>query len=196
MRLYDYYQSEPEEEEQQQTSKKNLPKNLIKKPPKKAAKVGFNKLNKLVNKKNPDINRELFNKHFNFPMLNDTLKAVYITNDRRKNDDLANLITSGLNDFKNEIEKMSEEEKEIGKPNQIVDIVKKFLAFNDRTQREQGLKILTPNQMLSRLPISLAQLKAGNNSEKRKNEIRQILYSLHRSKKLTKTIYNNLNNTI
>ena len=47
-------------------------------------------------------------------------------------------------------------------------------------QRGQGLKILTPNQMLSRLPISLAQLKAGNNSEKLKNEIRPILYSLHR----------------
>ena len=129
-------------------------------------------------------------------MPSDMLKAVYITNDRRKNDDLANLITSGLNDFKNEIENMNEEEKEIDKPNQIVDIVKKFLAFNDRTQREKGLEILTPNQMLSRLPISLAQLKAGNNSEKHKNEIRQILYSLHRSKKLTKTIYNNLIKTI
>ena len=58
------------------------------------------------------------------------LKAVYITNDRRKIDDLANLITSGLNDFKNEIENMNEEEKEIDKPNQIVDIAKKFLAFN------------------------------------------------------------------
>ena len=43
-------------------------------------------------------------------------------------------------------------------------------------QRGQGLKILTPSQMLSRLPITLAQLKAGNNSEKRKNEIRQLLY--------------------
>ena len=43
--------------------------------------------------------------------------------------------------------------------------------------------------MLSRLPISLAQLKAENNSEKLKNEIRQLLYSLHRSKKLTKSIY-------
>ena len=50
--------------------------------------------------------------------------------------------------------------------------------------------------MLSRLPVSLAQLKAGNNSEKLKDEIRQILYSLYRSKKLTKTIYNNLINTI
>ena len=61
-----------------------------------------------------------------------------------------------------------------------------------RNQRGQGLKILTPNQMLSRLPISLAQLKAGNNSEKLKNEIRQLLYSLYRSKKLTKQIYKSL----
>ena len=53
----------------------------------------------------------------------------------------------------------------------------------------QGLKILTPNQMLSRLPITLAQLKAGNNSEKLKNEIRRILYSLYRSKKLTNQLY-------
>ena len=49
-----------------------------------------------------------------------------------------------------------------------------------------GLNILTPNQMLSRLPISLAQLKAGNNSEKLKNEIRQLFYSLYRSKNLQK----------
>ena len=53
-------------------------------------------------------------------------------------------------------------------------------------QSRQGLKILTPNQMLSRLPISLAQLKAGNNSEKVKNDIRQLLYYLYRSKTLTK----------
>ena len=50
--------------------------------------------------------------------------------------------------------------------------------------------------MLSRLTISLAQLKVGNNSEKLKNEIRQLLYSLYRSKKLSKTIYNNLINAI
>ena len=48
----------------------------------------------------------------------------------------------------------------------------------------KGLKILTPNQMLGRLPISLAQLKAGNNSVKLKNEIRQLLYSLYQSKNL------------
>ena len=48
-------------------------------------------------------------------------------------------------------------------------------------QQKEKLKILTPDQMLSRLPINLAQLKAGNNSGKRKNEIRQLLYSLYRS---------------
>ena len=53
----------------------------------------------------------------------------------------------------------------------------------------QGLKILTPNQMLSRLPITLAQLNAGNNSEKLKNGIRQLLHSLYKSKKLTKQLY-------
>ena len=63
-------------------------------------------------------------------------------------------------------------------------------------QHGLGLKILTPDQMLSRLPIYLAQLKAGNNSEKFKNEIRQILYSLNRSKKLTKQLYKSLVNII
>ena len=55
-----------------------------------------------------------------------------------------------------------------------------------------GLKILTNKQMLNRLPILLTQIQAGNNSSKLKNEIRQILYSLYRSKVLTKTVYNNL----
>ena len=53
-----------------------------------------------------------------------------------------------------------------------------------RNQQGRGLKILTPNQMLSRLPIFLAQLKAGNNSEKLKNENMQLMYSLYRSKNL------------
>ena len=60
------------------------------------------------------------------------------------------------------------------------------LYFNQLDQSGQGLQILTPNQMFSRLPISLAQLKAGTNSEKLKNEIRQFLYSLYRSKNMTK----------
>ena len=78
------------------------------------------------------------------------------------------------------------------KPDKILKIVKEILEFNKQKQLGQGLKILTPNQMLSRLPITLAQLKAGNNSEKLKNEIRQLLYSLHRSKRLTKQLYKGL----
>ena len=55
----------------------------------------------------------------------------------------------------------------------------------------EGLKILTNKQMLNRLPILLAQIQAGNNSKSLKNELRQIIYSLYRSKVLTKTVYNN-----
>ena len=55
-----------------------------------------------------------------------------------------------------------------------------------------GLKILTPKQMLQRLPIALAQVKAGNNSENLLNEIRQIVCSLYQSKEITKQVYNNL----
>ena len=63
-------------------------------------------------------------------------------------------------------------------------------------QEGKGLKILTPNQMLKRLPIALAQIKAGNNSESLLNEIRQIVYSLYRSKEITKKVYNNIINSI
>ena len=70
------------------------------------------------------------------------------------------------------------------------DLESKESAEQRRKREGKGLKILTPQQMLSRLPISLAQLKARNNSEKLKNEIRQLLHSLYRSKKLSKTIYN------
>ena len=55
-----------------------------------------------------------------------------------------------------------------------------------------GLKILTSKQMLQRLPIALAQVKAGNNSENLLNEIRQIVYSLYQSKKITKKVYNSI----
>ena len=64
---------------------------------------------------------------------------------------------------------------------------------SDTSKKDEGLKILTNKQMLNHLPpILLAQIEAGNNSIKLKNEMRQILYSLYRSKVLTKTVYNNL----
>ena len=66
----------------------------------------------------------------------------------------------------------------------------------ENSQEGERLKILTPNQMLKRLPIALAQVKAGNNSESLLNEIRQIVYSLYRSKEITKKVYNNIINSI
>ena len=80
---------------------------------------------------------------------------------------------------------MNRKRKRIENPDVILDIVELILAFNNQ-QRGQELKLLAPDQMLSRLPISLAQLKTGNNSEKLKNQIRQLLYSLYKSKKTYK----------
>ena len=88
--------------------------------------------------------------------------------------------------------KISQSEIKTEKPDKLLKIVEEILEFNEQDQLEEGLKILTPNQMLSRVPITLAQLKAGNNSEKLKNEIRQLLYSLYRSKKLAKQLYTSL----
>ena len=102
------------------------------------------------------------------------------------------MINSGLKDLKKEIKEMSEEEIEIEKPDTIIKFFREILKFNKQKQERQGIKILTPNQMLSRLPISLAQLKAVNKSEKLKNEMRQLLCSLYRSKNVTKQVHKNL----
>ena len=118
-------------------------------------------------------------------------KKLYETKDK-KNNELAELIKVRWSNLKDEIEKRSEDEKKPEKPDKILEVFKEILEFNKQQQLGQGLKILTQNQMLSRLPITLAQLKAGNNSEKLKNEIRQLFYSLYRSKKLTKKVYKSL----
>ena len=66
----------------------------------------------------------------------------------------------------------------------IINIVERIVKFNNIIQSGQGIKILTPSQIISRLPITLEQLNAGNNSEKLKNEVSQLLHSLYRSKKI------------
>ena len=69
-------------------------------------------------------------------------------------------------------------------------------SIHKAKHERKGLKILAPNLMFKRLPISLAQIKAGNNSESLLNEIKQIVYYLYRSKKITKMLYNNIINSI
>ena len=77
--------------------------------------------------------------------------------------------------------------------NDNVKIRSEFLYKSKQNETKgKGLKILTPKQMLHRLPIALAQVKAGNNSESLLNEIRQIIYSLYQSKQITKKVYNNI----
>ena len=126
-------------------------------------------------------------KHFNFQNPSDMLKNLYQINNK-----IVNVINSGLKDLKEEIKEMSEEERKVEETDKIVKIVEDILRFIKQKQEGEIIKILTPNQMLCRLPISLAQLKAGNSSEKIKNEIRQLSYSIYRSKNMTKQVYNNI----
>ena len=122
----------------------------------------------------------------------DMYKKLRMTESTR-NEDRVYLIKEMLNKMKKIIKNVLEDRKFMFEENKkIIDIIERILYFNRLEQSGKGLKILTPNQRLSRLPISLAQSKAGNNSEKLKNEIRQILYSLYRSKKLTKQLYKSL----
>ena len=118
--------------------------------------------------------------------------------DTESNKVKVDFIKDDMINFKKDIENASKDDVDkIEKMNKIANIAERILYFNNENQEGSGLKILTTNQMLSRLPITLAQLKAGNNSEELKNKIRQLLYSSYRlKKKLTKTIYKSLNNTI
>ena len=118
-------------------------------------------------------------KHFNFQRPSDMLKNLNQINDKKKTNKLVNVINSGLKGLNEEIKEISEEEINTETPDKIVKIFEDILRFIKQKQEGRGIKTLTPNQMLSRLPISLAQLKAGNNSEKLKNEIRQLLYCLY-----------------
>ena len=188
LRLTDDYQYESEEEEKEEKEQQTSKIEPLKKP----TKEDVSNFNEWVNRKETDINYELFQKHFKFQKPSDMLKSVYKANDKKNNHKLVNMFKTGLSDLKTKIEDKGEEEKEIEEPSEIVDVVKKTLKFNKQKKQGQGRQILTPDQMLSRLPISLAQLKAGNNSQELKNKIRQLLHSLYRSKKLTKQLYKSL----
>ena len=142
--------------------------------------INYKNLARLTDSKIRDISDELVRKYFLVQDLGDLLENLQKSKNKFENNKIqVNLINRGLRDLKEEIEDMSEQEKEIENPYKIVDLVENILEFN-KLQQGRGVEILTPDQMFSRLPISLAQLKTGNNSGKLKNEIRQLLYSLYR----------------
>ena len=105
-------------------------------------------------------------------------------------DDINNEDITNKDDARKEFIKL----KKNIKREELKDIVKELehAIFGYEESSGSGLKLLTSKQMLNRLPILLAQIQAGNNSSKLKNEAKQMLYSLYRSKVLTKTVYNNL----
>ena len=127
----------------------------------------FTKFIEYIENESKDINYDLFKDYFNFSVSNALAKQLYETKNKKKNNVLVELIKNRWSDLKDETEKISEDEKNPEKPNKILKIVKEILEFNKKIWKQQGLGLkITPNQILSRLPISLAQLKAGNNSEK------------------------------
>ena len=144
---------------------------------------------KYIENESKGINYDLFKDYFNSLAPTVLAKELFETKNKNKNSEFVELIKVKWSNLKDEIEKMSEDDKKIEQPDKILKIVKK-INFNKKIQKKLGggLKILTPDQMLSRLPITLTQLKAGNNSEKLKNEIRKLLYS----KKLAKQLYKSL----
>ena len=135
---------------------------------------------------------ELFSYYFNYSSPSNILSRL--SNARGEiNEEQVYSINKTLSKIKNIFKNVPKDDPLKTEENEkIIDIVERILELNSENQLGLGLNILTPNQMLSRLPISLAQFKAGNNSEKLKNKIRQLLYSSYRSKKLTKQLYKSL----
>ena len=120
------------------------------------------KLIKYVKNESKDINYNLFKDYFNFVVPSTLRKKLYEIKNKKESNKLVNVIKIGLSDLKDKNKEMSEDEKtKIEQPNKILKIVEEILEFNKQNQSGKGLKILTPNQMLSRLPITL-QLKARN----------------------------------
>ena len=147
-----------------------------------------------IKRKEQNINNELFKEYFtDYESPSNMYKKLSETENAEINKTKVDFIKKILSRLQRTIDYVPKYNTfKIGENEKIIDTVERILDFNDKIQSGQGLKILTPNQMLSRLSISLAQLKGGNNSEKLKNEVRQLLHSLYRSKKLTKQIYQRL----
>ena len=125
--------------------------------------------------RNKFINLDRFNKEYN-KFMDNVVKFEYFKSEKEK---------GSVSPNQRKMRRYARDLKD------IVDLYN-IKSGSDTSKKGEGLKILTNKQMLNRLPILLAQIEAGNNSKSLKNEIRQILYSLYRSKVLTKTVHNNL----
>ena len=126
-----------------------------------------------IEQKEQNINNELFKQYFNYQSPSNMYKILSETGNTELNQIKVDFIKKTLSKLQKIIDNVPKDKTyKIEENEKIISIVERILEFNQLNQLGQGLKILTTNQMLSRLPISLEQLNAGNNSEKRKNEIR------------------------
>ena len=116
------------------------------------------------------------------------VKDLFQANQSR-NEKMESWVNNLLSDFKND-----EKIKMIKNPSKIIGIVEKILDLNKEKRR--GLKILTPMQMLQTLPVALAEVKAGNESENLLNEIYQIIQSWCWAEEISKIVYNSIMNSI
>ena len=139
-----------------------------------------------IEEEEKNVNNKLFKEYFTHYLSPSDMYEKLRETDGERNEDQVYVIKKMLNKMKELIENVPENKTfKIEENQKIINIVERILYFNQLNQSGQGLKILTPNQMLSRL-------NTGNNSDKLKNEISQLLYSLCRSKKLTKQLYKSL----
>ena len=135
-------------------------------------------------KKEKKANLELFRYYFKYSSPSNMYKELNKT-ETEKNEVKIDFIENDIADLKKDIENVSKDGVET--LNRIKDIVELILDFNNEDQEGSSLRILTPSQMLSKLSITLAQLKAGNNSEKLKNEIGSYCILCTDQKNLQKT---------
>ena len=134
--LYNGFQKEESEQESEEESESE-------------SKDDFEKFIEYIENESKGTNYDLFGHYFNFSILSALAKQLYETKNKNKNSKLVKEIKNRWSNLKDEVEKMSEDEKENGQPDKIFKIVENILEFN-RQQQGQRLKILTPNQMLSR----------------------------------------------
>ena len=150
------------------------------------------RLDRVKEKEKKTVNNKMFSYYFDYSSPSNMCSRLSVAKGEI-NKDQVYLIKRTLAKIKNIVKNVPKDDPlKTAENEKIIDIVEKILELNSENQLGLGLTILTPNQMRSRLPISLAQLKAGNYSVKLQNEIRQILYSLYRSKKLIKNVHESL----
>ena len=144
-----------------------------------------------------DINKIILTQNLNPNQIN-VLNTIFMVNQTFTGESRSVGVNNegNLEVFKEKSDKEKQESNEKLDTTDMPGLESEESAAERRNQQGKGLKILTSDQMLSRLPITLVQLKEGNNSQKLIDKIRQLLYSLYHSKKLTKTIYNHLINAI